>query len=542
MSEIGDHNVAFIDLGTNSARLLLVAIKPNHSYAILSQQREVVRLGQNEFERHELEPDAIERAAAVCAKFAAMARANHARQIIAVATSAAREARNQNTLLSRVREEAGINLRVVPGLEEARLVFLGVVSGLRLDGRKALVIDIGGGSTEIIVGGRGGFDDLDSLPLGAIRLTDRFLGSEATKPVSDKVYQTMMQHVRDTGIRTLQRFSRYSPDLAVGSSGTIVNLLEMASLMHLGRPKEADDEFSLDQIRAVTRQLRSRDLEGRLKIPGINPNRADIIVGGACIIEALMEDLEIRRLRSSDRTLRDGMLVEYLAQLEPNADSYHESPRERSALALGRACNFDEAHARRTATLSLQLFDSARKAGLISLGEAERELLYFGSLLHDVGIFLSYERHERHGHYFILNAKLLGFSQREIGVLACLARYHRKANPKKDHSEFASLEPESQKVVPELAMMLSLAESLDRSHADIVERAHFLLPDPGSRKSPVELHIEAKRNCDFELWGLSRHDRYFRRIFGRPLVPVVDRVGAGSVPSPEPIGRTGDAS
>lgn len=505
--------VAFLDLGTNSVRLLLCRLHENGPYAVLSSQKEMIRLGAGEFQAQELQPEAMARAALVCRKFVDMARENGSAEMVAVATSATREARNQAEFLKRLKTEAGLDLRVISGQEEARLIYLGVSSGINLEGRTALFIDIGGGSTEVIVGDARGYLFLDSLKLGAVRLSNLYL-ADHKGPVSAKRYQTILKQARNTAVRVVQRLRQFPFDLAVGSSGTIENLAEIAAnTTHKGEP-ERKSLLRYKDLKAAVELLCSLPLKERRKVPGINPARADIIIAGAAILDALMTDLGLKEIRVSERGLRDGLLVDYLAREQSGAWSAEKSVRELSVQRLGRACGFDEAHHRAVSRLALSLFDSGKEIGLHRLGDEERELLALAGLLHDVGAFLSYTNHHAHSYYFIKNAELLGFSQAELSIMAATALFHRKVIPRPRHPEFAALPERGQEVVSALCIFLRIAESLDRSHAGLVSSARFTA---GGQKT-VLLTITAKKDCELELWGVQNHESAFEKTFGRQMV------------------------
>lgn len=512
--------VGFIDIGTYSVRLLLVRLNPNRSYTILSEQKESVRLGGGEFIQGRLEPEAMDRAALVCTKFARMARGFGARRIIAVATAATREAKNQRLFVHRLRAEAGLDVRVVSGKEEARLIYLGVSYGMHLDGRRALFIDVGGGSTELIVGDEREPAYLSSLELGAIRLSQRFHLDRPDKPIGPQRYAAVRRYVRGTAVRTVQEVRKLKFDLCVGSSGTIVNLAQIAAKALPGRGKDRELALRHSDLREVSRLLCSLPLDERRQVPGINPNRADILIGGAAVIETLMEELQIERLVVSPRTLRDGLLVDYIARKRPGTLGSDVSPRLRSVLLLGRRCGFDEVHARVVARLALCLFDSAKKASLHDYGPRERELLQCAALLHDIGTFLSYQNHQEHSYYLIRNADLVGFDQTEIALIAALARYHTRGTPQKGLPLLVDLQESGQvAVVLRLGVLLRIAETLDRSHTGVVRGAKLVRQD---RKN-VSLELTAEGDCALEVWGVQKHAGAFKKAFDcRLAVPPAD--------------------
>ena len=505
--------VGFIDIGTNSIRFSLVRINPHKSYHILTEQKEVVRLGEGEFIEQTLQPEAMDRAIMVCKKFAEQARQRQAEEIIAVATSATREAANKAEFIQRLKDEAGLDVRAISGLEEARLIYLGVASGIHLGDQQALFVDIGGGSTELIVGDHQQHHLLDSLKLGAIRLTTMFFLPNEREPISPIRYALIQNFVRNAIIRSVQRIQPYKIDILLGSSGTILNLADIAIQHFYKRKRDRDDEISHPQLKTVVELLCSAPLEERRKIAGINPERADIIIAGAAIIDTVMEELKLKSLRTSERGLRDGLMMDYLSRTEQSMVLGQMTVRERSVLQLARTVNFDEPHARHVARLALQLYDSAYGIKLHTLGRWERELLEYAALLHDIGAFLSYQNHQMHTFYLIRNADLLGFDQKEVAIMALAGLHHRKGLPGKKNVEYAALDKESQEAVRVLGMILRLSESLDRSHGGAVHRARFA--ERGKRT--VVLQVFSEQDCQLEIWGVQNHLEAFEKTFNHTL-------------------------
>lgn len=502
------HVVSFIDLGTNSVRMLVVRLNPNFSYTVMSQEKEVVRLGEDEFTDQTLRREAMDRAVLVCKKFAELSRTYGADDIIAVATSAAREATNQNVLIDRMKDEAGLDLGVISGMEEARLIYLGVSSGIDLGSKTALFIDIGGGSTELVVGGQDNYSFLDSLKLGAIRLTTMFVPEGHKGPVDDGTYNKMKRYARGLMVHTVRTVSKSSIDLTVGSSGSIMNLAEMCVRAYNGKP----GALRLSHLKKLTTMLRSLPLEARRAVPGMNPERADIIIGGAAVLETLMEEIKIEELTVSDRGAQNGLLVDYLSRIEGYPHAKRLSVRETSVLQLGRSCNIDEHHAETVVKLALELFDSAKAIGLHDIGRKERELLKYAAYLHDVGDFISFTNHHAHSYYIVKNADLLGFEAKEIVMMANLVRYHRKRPPRRKDPELEDLDDRTQQKIIVLAAFMRLAETLDRSHANLVSSVAL-------RKSGREivLNVEAEADVSLELWGVEGDCKAFNRAFDRDL-------------------------
>jgi exopolyphosphatase / guanosine-5'-triphosphate,3'-diphosphate pyrophosphatase len=510
------HNkiVAFLDIGTNSIRLMVVRFDSNYSHTILNQQKEVVRLGKNEFAKQVLQPAAIQRAAVVCGRFADMARSYGADKIIAVATSATREAFNQDMFLRQLQKKAGIDAHVISGREEARLIYLGVASAVDLGRKQAIFMDIGGGSTEIAVGTQAAYQHLDSIKLGAIRIYDRFFHDGYDKAVSDRVYRKIKDYARNTAVRAIERISRYRIDAAYGSSGTIMNLGDIAVRESLGRRLQRGDKLTLRQLQNVARRLRNLSLPERKEVPGLNPDRADVIIGGAAILEVLMEELALDEVIISDRSLRDGLVLDFIARRGKRHLPQPLSVREKSVLHLGRICGFDEAHALKVAGFAGKLFDLTKRLNLHRLGAWEKELVYYAALLHDIGIFLSYGNHHAHSYYLIRNADLIGFDRNEIEIIAAAAYFHRKNLPRGKHPEFSSLSDRAQSTVRILCVILRLAESLDRSHSGRVTGVSMRSLDA----KHVLLTFKSNQKCQLELWGAENQAKSFNAIFDKILL------------------------
>ncbi len=506
--------VAFIDIGTYSVRLLIARFNPNQSFTVLSEQKEQSRLGVGEIFEQRLEQEAMLRTAVICSKFVRMAEGFGAEQIIAVATAATRDARNRRRFLHLLQREAGLDVRVISGKEEARLIYLGVSRGYHLDGRTTVFIDIGGGSTELIVGDEQEPMYLTSLRMGSIRLSQTFQLNDPTSPITPQHYQLVCQHVCSAAVRAIQSIKPYEIDLCLGSSGTINNLAEIAAKMF---PDSAPTEGLVlrhDHLREVTQRLCALPLDERRKVPGINPSRADIILGGAAIIECLMGQLNIEQVVTSPRGLRDGLLIDYVGRRNPAGLEDHFSIRRRSVLLLARRCGFDEDHAKRVSHLAMDLFDSGSKMGLHPYGEKERELLGYAGLLHDIGVFLSFENHHAHTYYLIRNADLLGFDQTEIAMIAAIARYHRKGAPRKNHPEVADLSKAQRTTVYQLGVLLRIAESLDRSHSGVIANAELV----EAGKKTVALEPRVSGDSALEMWGVQKQVRAFEKAFGCKLV------------------------
>jgi exopolyphosphatase/guanosine-5'-triphosphate,3'-diphosphate pyrophosphatase len=505
--------VGFVDIGTNAIRLLVVRINPNLSYLVVSKEKEVVRLGENEFKDNLLKPDAMDRAVLVCKKFVELARTYNASEIIAIGTSAIREAHNKDAFLQRVFSETGLNVHIISGLEEARLVYCGVSSGVDLGEENALFIDLGGGSTEIAIGNQNDILYLESLKLGAIRLTSQFMGENWTGRIRYKLYKQMTDEANSRISRVSAQVKALGAKRAFGCSGTTTNLAEVGNRLFKKTDNKAGSVLTRKNLKKTAQILCALTLDERKKIPGINPERADILVAGAAIMEAMMEEFGLEEIQVSHKELRDGLLVDYLSTFESFREFQKTPIRARSVLGLSRSCNFDEKHSETVAALATQLFDSAKSVGLHSLGDEERELLRYAATMHDIGDFLSFNDHHLHAHYVISNAGLLGFDQKEIAIMANVAKYHRKKYPTKKSLKATRLDEFSKTVIIILAVFVRLAEKLDRSHGTVVKKVEFKTIE----KDRVQLSLFSDSDCTMEVWSVEKNGPAFYSAFGKKL-------------------------
>ncbi len=522
LTSIPEKCLGIIDLGSNSLRLLIVRIHPDGSTTVLNQVKQMVRLGEGGFLHNRLQEAAMRRTLDVLDGMAKMCAAYHVSDMVTVATAAVRDAENGKEFLARVKDRTGIEMSVISGSEEARLVYLGVSSGLKHTNKLRLFIDIGGGSTELAVGNSRGYKNLESVKLGCVRLTNLFFKGK-TGPVSAKEYATLQGYVRGVALHAFQRIADFDIAEAVASSGTAQNLAEIAASMEeldalrTGRPAKADrSRLSYDGLLRVVRELRSRTVEERRTLPGINPNRADVLIGGAAILQTIMEEQGFESLQISSRTLQNGVLVDYLMRMSEEHASGVPS-RERSVLRLARFYRFEELHSRHVAQLALELFDSAKALGLHRLSDTSRELLYYAALLHDIGIVIVFTDHNAHSHYLIRNTELLGFTSREIEIMAALAYFHRK-RPSRKHQVYLDLDEEARDQVRTLAVFLNLAERMDKSHRQVVRAARLTCPEKGC----LELHVVTAGDCLIECGEIERGLKAIKKNYDRRVMLCYD--------------------
>jgi exopolyphosphatase/guanosine-5'-triphosphate,3'-diphosphate pyrophosphatase len=308
------------------------------------------------------------------------------------------------------------------------------------------------------------------------------------------------------------------PVMAVGSSGSIMNLADIAQKAIHQDGSNGDPVLSGKDLQKVIDLLCSLPLDQRRKIPGMNPERADIIIAGAAILDTFMKELGLDSIQTTGRGLQDGLLMDYLSRMDVFPLLGELSPRQRSVLQLGRSCGINEVHARTVTGLVLELFDSAKEQGLHNFSDNERELLEYATFLHDIGSFISYSNHHAHSYYIIKNSELLGFDQKEITFMANIARFHRKKTLRKKDPEVMELESRERDTLRVLTTFIRLSESLDRSHTALIQHVKFTRMN----KECIHLEVVARGDCQLEIWGVEAEKKAFEKIFGKQL--VIERI------------------
>lgn len=521
----GSRCVAIFDLGSNSCRLMVVRVGPrNAACSVLNQVKQMVRLGEGVGTTGRLSQEAMDRTLYTLEGMADMCHVYGVQDVVACATAASRDAENGAEFLRLVHERTGIPFRIISGREEARLIYLGVASGMEYSEKKRLFIDIGGGSAELIVGSSRDCYSLDSVRTGCVRMSNEYLG-DSRGPVSREKYRALQDAIRTISVHAVQRVRELDPLSAVGSSGTIQNLATMAAVMRGGTEAQQEEYaryLRYGDLRELARIACSCTLEERSRIPGINPRRGDVIVAGVAIIQTLMEELEFEDVVVSSRSLKDGILMDYLFRTRPDVFPQGIPTREQSVLRLGRQCRFEEAHARRVGILALDLLDSARLLGMGRPSTLERELLWYAALLHDVGIFISLENHHAHSWYLIRHKELLGFNKTEIEVMAAAAYFHRKGVPCAKGGPMGHvldrLDGDQKKMVQSMALFLAVAECLDKSHCDLVRHARF---HRARKDEKATLELVVAGDCPMELQALEGRHKLLRKICGTDVTIAV---------------------
>jgi exopolyphosphatase / guanosine-5'-triphosphate,3'-diphosphate pyrophosphatase len=512
---------AALDIGSNSIHLIVVETDREKPFRVLTRAKEVVRLGRSTARDRKLSNQAIDRALSCIRRFRQRAEICGASELIAVATSAVREATNRADFIRRVHDETGVHVELLSGIEEARLIALAVsVKNPQAAGGRSLVVDIGGGSTELAVTVGGEPAVLISLKLGAVRLTEQYVTSD---PVSEKQLRRLRSELRKVLEQRVREIQRVGFDVCFGTSGTINALAAMAMRRRMSQHrlvKRAAHQSHLElpltfrAVRALNKELALLSIEDRSRMAGLNRVRSEIIIGGGQLLEAIMEAFGIVELTACDWALREGLIIAHLsrrgAPVTASPARLERDPSLRGALALAQYYHADLKHAHRVAYLSQQLFDGLRS--LHMLGWEHRRLLTAAALLHDIGYLVSHTGHNKHSAYLIQNSELTGFTSSEIALIANVARYHRSSLPKATHPYYQVLAEEDRQVIQKLAAILRLADALDRDHEGRVRSVRCEIGD-----QIVHFIANCPRESDTTRWRFEERADLFSEVYGRSV-------------------------
>ncbi|HEY7958415.1 MAG TPA: Ppx/GppA phosphatase family protein [Polyangia bacterium] len=501
--------IAAVDVGTNSFHLLVARVGGDGRIEPLERHKEMVRLGDSAFSGV-IAPDAFARGTEALKRFRELADRSGADALIAVATSAVREAENGGDFVRAIRDETGVELNVIGGDEEARLIYLGARSALTLAGRRALIVDIGGGSVELIVGDARERYYTTSLKLGVLRLLGQW--APADPPTADQRARLAEQLHRalEAPIQAARQVGFDVVALGSGTARAVADLLPPSS--EQPRRVQFRDVFALED------RLCTLPAAERARLPGLDARRVDSIVPGVILIRSLLEVAHSDEYLLCESALREGLVFDYVARHRPDIQLVDEIPdlRRRSVVQLMRRFQANQAHGEQVARLALDLFRGTR--ALHNLPNSDGELLEFAGLVHDIGFHISPSKHHKHAAYLIANTEMKGFSAEEIQLLALTARYHRKATPKESHEPYGRLPAPLRERIRKLAAILRLADGLDRGYAQRVKSVRCRVGDKS-----VELQVAANGDPELEVWGARRKRDLFEEVFGRKVKLVVER-------------------
>jgi exopolyphosphatase/guanosine-5'-triphosphate,3'-diphosphate pyrophosphatase len=505
---------AAIDIGSNSVRMQAEEVSSGVQTRVLAAERQVTRLGESVFRTGFISREAMD---FVCQILAGMARTYQQLDVIgirAVATSAVRDARNSAEFLEKASQAIGAPVEVISGQEEARLIHLGVQARWPHPTQRVLIVDIGGGSAELILSERGNLVEAFSQPLGAVRLTEVFLQHD---PPETAELHRMNEYILEklgTAIRKIGGGPWHRAIATAATASAVVCAVNRVPRAN----RDAADRFraTAGQVRRFYKDVSTKALSARRKLTGIGPRRAEIIVPGAALLFQVARSFRLSGFYYSAAGVRDGIIADLAARRVGRELSRLSREQRKVVEAMARRYGVSVPHARKVAGLAHTMFESLQPLHL--LPPAAGKLLEAAAYLHDVGHYVSDTKHHKHSHYLVSNSDMPGFTERERFIIANLCRYHRRAMPGALHDNFATLNGEERKTVERLAPLLRMADSLDRSHHQLIEKMECHLRD-GS----VVLRLRSEADIDLEEWAGERAAEIFHQVYKHPVSIVKER-------------------
>ncbi len=496
-----------IDIGTNSVRSIVVEVPVGGAHRVIDDEKEMTRLGQGLDATGMLDPAAIERTVAALKAMMDIGRTIGVTEVRAIATEAVRRASNGEEFVQRLREDAGLEVEIISAEEEGRLVWLSA-SALVKEVPSSVIVDVGGGSVEVVQAIGAEPVSIVSLRLGARVLTERFIAED---PPSDTSFKKLKRHVR----RTLREcVAPLEPGVAVlvGSGGTATTIAALAAGLRGQRYESLQGlEVSRPEIMQLLGILSHSDVAERAALPGMPPDRVDIVLAGVLVLAEVMKLFNASSILVNARGIREGIVLDTLAAdgaVDPVPD------RRRDVREIGQRYRYDRDHAEQVTRLALSLFDQLAEA--LDLDPATRPLLESAAMLHDIGYYIAYDRHHKHSYHLILHSGLPGFTRRERAIVAATARYHTKSLPKRSHESMVSLDPADRAVVRRLASILRIADGLDRGRGTRV--ASVSASDDGS---VTRIIVTSDDGLHAERYGVEKKKDLFEETFGRSVEVVI---------------------
>ena len=500
---------AAVDIGSNSVRLKIARLQAGRLRS-LHEDREVTRLGEGVFGSGFLTPDSIATTVKVLRRFHRATQQIVTDSVRVVATSALRDARNAQAFLEWVRSATGWRVEIISGVEEARLIHLGLISSGRVDRSPTLMMDLGGGSCELTVSQGGHIRNAVSLPLGAVRLTNEFLRHD---PIRKGELKRLRGFITREVNRNIDRISTAKLKNVIATSGTAAALAAVASHLRRG-VKQQRQMVSSAEMKRIAKRLARLPVAERRKIEGIGPRRAEIIVAGAIVYQELLDKLRLKGFRYSPLGLRDGILAQMAADYDRSTRSGRQIEFERweSILAAVNHYHVDRKHAIDVRDHATLLFSALRS--LHRLPPEYREWLSAAAMLYEVGDYVNRNGRHRHTHYIISNSEILGYTPQQRRIIAAIARYLGKSRPTLEDGPMKMLDPGDRADVQKAILLLRLARALNLGRSRAVERVRV-----GLRSPEVNLTLVPRRRMgvDLELWAIEKERDYFREVFGREL-------------------------
>ncbi|MBX2990663.1 MAG: Ppx/GppA family phosphatase [Bacteroidetes bacterium] len=496
--------LAAIDVGSNGIRLIVGKVNGDRNMQILENIREAVRLGQDVFTKSVIAEETIDKAAEAFARFKSVIAAHDVKWTKAIATSAVREAQNKDLFVDRMEQASGITINVVDGEEEAVLIHLAVASKINLKNKRAILVDIGGGSTEVTLVADGQILSTESYKMGTVRLLQLL---EERKHGEKKFGQLVREYVDATQKRMKKELGAEEIDVCVGTGG---NIEALGALRVQLFDKERSDVVQADELDTLVKKLQSLTYEERIQQLLLRPDRADVIVPASIVIQKLLKRAGVDELQIPSVGLKDGLLIDMMQELYGEKKISSRDQVLTSALQLGRKFSFDEQHGLAVGRYATRLFDETRN--LHNLPMEYRLLLEVAAMLHDIGHFINMIDHHKHTLYLLTASPVIGLSKAQMAIVANVARYHRKSLPKPQHEAYSVLSSKERVIVSKLAAILRLADAMDNEHATKVE--DFTVE---YKKPKFILTLKGEGDLLLEKWALMKKAAMFEEVYSVKL-------------------------
>ena len=500
--------IAAIDIGSNSIRCIIAEASQEGKFKILDDEKATVRLGERLAMTGVISEDASKRAIEAVQRFQKLITGMNVEAVEAVATSAARTATNGADLIATLSKELGHEITIISGEEEAELTATSALANFDMYGKRYAMIDIGGGSVEIVTAYGNHVEEFYSLDLGAVVLTDKYLKHD---PIAENELRKLRGYIRD-GLNSTFSGKKISVDSFIGSGGTLTALGCMTMQMRKENYASVHGSEVLHaEVVHLLAMLIHKDLKGRRTIPGLSQDRADIIVAGIVVIDEIMRYFNANRVLVNERGIREGLLIKAMKRLGLSAGSSPPPTWREAIVDFAASCHVNIQHATHVAGMALSIFDALTLQ--FGLNPKEKKLLEAAAILHDSGYFISYSSHHKHSYHLIRHADLFGFSPRERELIAQIARYHRKSLPKRKHDAFQNLKEKDRETVARLGGILRLADGLDRRRNGLVKSVCCLSGD-----TAITINLSATEDVSVEIFGANAKKDLFEKAFGRAVL------------------------
>jgi len=497
--------IAAIDVGSNAIRLAIASVDAAGRYQIVHNAREPVRLGHDVFSTGRISDATMKAAMGAFRRFRAQLNKYSVTRLKTVATSAMREAENGEAFADQVAKRHRIGISIIAPEEEARLVHLAVKECVRLNGKMALLVDIGGGSVEISLGNKSGILSTQSHAMGGVRLLQLL---DQRRLSANRFNQLVNRYVDATRQRLREELGGERIEMCIGTGGSIESIGEIRRALF---NKNSSSKISVGELASITRKIQALSVEERVRQFHLRPDRADVISPAAVVLQKILQQAGVREILIPGVGVKDGLLVEIVWEFLYRSKHLDRDQVMSSAFQLGRKYAFDERHGVAVSRIALQIFDQTRPVH--GLDGESRVLLEVASLLHDIGQHIGASSHHKHTFYLLRSGPIIGLSPTQIEIIANVARYHRKSPPRLEHEPFRMLSPRQRKLVSTLAAILRIADATDRQHDDCVQSVNLICT-----RQRVRLRLQGKGDLLLARWALEKRSDLFEEVFGKLVI------------------------